>query len=69
MSHRSGYHAMIDRGRKAGLTTREIYSALTTRPVEGSEQVPGQLDGNGIVSSVNPQGHRVSRPAASNGRT
>ena len=60
---RSDYNAMINRGRKAGLSTRELYPAMATRPVEGSGQVPGQTDCNGYVSSVTLQGHRVYRPA------
>jgi hypothetical protein len=65
MSLHSSYHTLINRGRKAGLTTRELYSALTTRPVEGSDRSLGQADSNGYVSSVNPQGHAEYRPATS----
>jgi hypothetical protein len=52
---------LINRGRKAGLTTRELYSALGSRPGEGSEQ-GGQTDPNGFVSSFDQHGHRVYRP-------
>jgi hypothetical protein len=60
---RSDYNTMINRGRKAGLSTRELYPAMATRPVEGSQQVPGQADCNGFVSSVTLRGHRVYQPA------
>ncbi len=62
MSSQSRYHTLIDRGRKAGLTTRELYSALATRPPEGHDRAPGQPDGNGYVSGVSPNGHAVYRP-------
>jgi hypothetical protein len=65
MSLQSNYHTLINRGRKAGLTTRELYSALTTRPVEGSDRSLGQADCNGYVSSVSSQGHAQYRPATS----
>ncbi len=68
MSLRSNYSALINRGRKAGLTTRELYPAMATRPVEGVDQIPGQSDCNGYVSSVTLQGHRVYRPAGNGAR-
>jgi hypothetical protein len=63
MSPQSNYHAMLTRGRKAGLTTRELYSALATRPIEGGEPTAGRADCNGYVSTVNPQGQVEYRPA------
>jgi hypothetical protein len=57
---RSNYHLLVDRGRKAGLSTREICRALATQPVAGSEQ-PGAMDCNGMVSTVTPEGHRAYR--------
>ena len=62
MSH-TDPRTLIARGRKAGLTTRELYAALTARPPEGAER-PGQSDGNGYVSDYNGQGRRIYRPAA-----
>jgi hypothetical protein len=58
----SNYLALINRGRKAGLTTSELYSAMATRPAEGADQAPGRLDVNGFVSSFEA-GRRVIRPA------
>jgi hypothetical protein len=52
---------LINRGRKAGLTTRELYSALGGRPAEGSDHA-GRADTNGYVSSINQHGHCVYRP-------
>jgi hypothetical protein len=63
MGHQSHHHALINRGRKAGLTTRELYSAMATLPPEGGERSPGQSDCNGYVSTVNSEGHAVYRPA------
>jgi len=58
----TNYKAMINRGRKAGLNTRDLYTAMASRPAEGTDQVMGQLDGNGFVSSYNQQGQRVFLP-------
>jgi hypothetical protein len=62
MSH-SHYLTLIDRGRKAGLGTRELYTAMSTRPSEGVDEPPGQVDGNGFVPTYNNEGKRVYRPA------
>ena len=62
---RSDYRTLIDRGRKAGLGTSELYRAMATRPPEGAEQHPGQADGNGFVPGYDQGGHRVYRPLGS----
>lgn len=56
------YHQLIDRGRKAGLTARELNSALSSYPVRGTEQPSGQGDANGYLSSIGTRGQRISRP-------
>jgi hypothetical protein len=61
MSH-STYLTLINRGRKAGLGTGELYTAMSTRPSEGLDEAPGQVDGNGFVLTYNQQGKRVYRP-------
>jgi hypothetical protein len=62
MSH-SNYLTLINRGRKAGLGTGELYTAMSTRPSEGFDEAPGQVDGNGFVSTYDQQGKRVYRPS------
>jgi hypothetical protein len=62
MSHNSHYQNLLNLGRKAGLTTRELYSALATRPAENNEQLLGQTDTNGYVEGYTQQGRRVYRP-------
>lgn len=62
MSLHTHYQQLIDRGRKAGLTTRELYSAMAGRPVEGGDDLMGRADCNGYVSSISPQGQRIYRP-------
>ncbi|HKI33169.1 MAG TPA: hypothetical protein VKA46_15060 [Gemmataceae bacterium] len=64
MSH-SDYRTLIDRGRKAGLRTSELYQAMAARPPETTEQNPGQADGNGFVSGYDQGGHRIYRPVVS----
>ena len=61
MSH-SNYLTLINRGRKAGLGTRELYTAMSTRPSEGVDETPGQVDGNGFTPTYDQQGKRVYRP-------
>lgn len=65
---RSDYRTLIDRGRKAGLRTSELYQAMAARPPEATEQNAGQADGNGFVSGYDQGGHRVYRPLGSNRR-
>jgi hypothetical protein len=59
MIRSSDYHLMLSRGRKAGLTARELNLALTMQPVAGGEQSQGQPDCNGFISGVDAQGHRT----------
>jgi hypothetical protein len=59
---------LIDHGRKAGLNTGELYSALAGRPVVGTERSP-QADCNGFVAGINPQGRRIYRPVAGDCRS
>jgi hypothetical protein len=62
MVRSSEYHLMLSRGRKAGLTARELNSAFVMRPVVGGEHQPGQADCNGFISGVDAQGHRTLTP-------
>jgi hypothetical protein len=62
MTQSTDYRTLINRGRKAGLTTAELYSALAGRPPEASDQPQGLPDGNGYVSGYNQLGRRVYRP-------
>jgi len=61
MNHRT----LINWGRKAGLRTSELYSALTARRPEAGDQVSGQADGNGFISGYGEKGQRVYRPVGS----
>lgn len=52
---------LIDRGRKAGLRTTELYQALSTRqphPGDGSQQ----RDGNGYEGHLDSNGRTVYEP-------
>jgi hypothetical protein len=44
------------------LTTRELYSAMAGRPVEGGDDLLGRADCNGYVPSINAQGQSIYRP-------
>ena len=62
MSQHSDHRTLISRGRKAGLNTRELYSALSSRSEETSDQMLGHADCNGYVSGHNALGQRVFHP-------
>jgi hypothetical protein len=64
MTHGTNYRTLISRGRKAGLSTGDLYRAMATRPSEGVDQPPGEVDGNGFVAGIDQQGRRVFRPAS-----
>ncbi|MBY0523256.1 MAG: hypothetical protein K2R98_07650 [Gemmataceae bacterium] len=59
---RIDYRTLIDRGRKSGLGTSELYRALATRRPEAGDQHLGQTDGNGFVSDYGLNGRRVYHP-------
>jgi hypothetical protein len=61
MSLTTDYRTLINRGRKAGLSTRELYLAMATRPGEGADGL-GRADTNGFVQGINARGQRVFRP-------
>jgi hypothetical protein len=63
---RTDHRNLIDRGRKAGLNTREIYQALAGRRPD--DRGHGQADGNGYVAGIDASGHRVFRPGSSDPR-
>ncbi len=69
MTHNSNYRTLINRSRKAGLTTGEIYSAMSTRRSDSADLTAGELDGNGFVTSYDAQGRRVIRPVDEKGRS
>jgi len=53
---------LIDRGRKAGLGTAELYNALAARCCGQGDRNPGENDGNGFVSEFNGLGQLVFHP-------
>ena len=62
------YRTMIDRGRKAGLQTAELYHAMSAMRSPADGRQLGQTDGNGFVSVYDGQGQYVFRPATNHGR-
>jgi hypothetical protein len=69
MLRRSNEQRLVQRGRKAGLTARELNLALSSVPVRGEDAQPGQTDCNGYVWDINEHGHRVYRLAGSSSRS
>jgi hypothetical protein len=59
---RSDIRTLLNHGRKAGLSTREMYSALVTQPAEAQANSNRLADGNGFVSDYTLAGQRVYRP-------
>ena len=64
---RRDYRALIDRGRKAGLGTSDLYRAMAAQPASG-ESATGQADSNGFVPAYDQQGQRIFRPIDSSQR-
>ncbi len=62
MSSDNHIRQLLNRGRKAGLSLRELYSALATLPAEASSHSEPQVDGNGYIATVDEQGRREYRP-------
>ena len=56
---RTDYLRLIDRGRKAGLGTSELYAALKSRRPEVGDH-PGQSDSNGFVCGYGATGERMT---------
>jgi hypothetical protein len=61
MSH-TDYRTLVDRGRKSGLRTTDIYPALASRPPAAGDPTAGQADGNGFVPGLDQQGHPIFKP-------
>ena len=58
---RTNYLRLIDRGRKAGLGTSELYRALMARRPEIGDP-PRQTDVNGVVGGYGADGRPIYRP-------
>lgn len=65
---RADYRTLIDRGRKAGLQTAELYQAMSSARSPADGRQLGQADSNGFVSVYDGQGQCVFRPTANGGR-
>lgn len=68
MRNSTNYDLLLDRGRKAGLTARELNLALSTCPVRSGEPTSGLNDANGFVSGIDVRGQRISRPVTPSSR-
>jgi hypothetical protein len=53
--------SLVDRGRRSGLHTGELYRALASRLPRAGE-VPGRVDANGFVPVLDPQSHPSFKP-------
>jgi hypothetical protein len=59
------YRTLIDRGRKAGLKTTDLYNALAGRRAQAGDRNWHETDGNGFVSAVDSQGQNIFQPLES----
>jgi hypothetical protein len=59
---RSDYRTLINRGRKAGLNTSELYSALAGRRPTTQDLEAGGRDGNGFATGLNAAGQQTFEP-------
>jgi hypothetical protein len=67
MGH-TDHRTLINRGRKAGLGTGELYRALASRQPEGVDHALGRADCNGYIPATTQDGQRTYRPAGSSRR-
>jgi hypothetical protein len=65
---RTNHHTLIDRGRKAGLGTSELYRALAARQIKEADEVIGQGDGNGFVVGYDQHGQPIYQPGNGSSR-
>jgi hypothetical protein len=56
------YRNLIDRGRKAGLGTADLYRAISAHGPQAHGGNNGPADGNGFVPGYDQHGHRVYYP-------
>lgn len=61
MNH-TDYRSLIDKGRKSGLKTSELYRALSSRPADTSDFVKFAGDGNGFAPALDEHGHSIYKP-------
>ncbi len=66
---RSDFRTLIDRARRAGLKTSEMYPAISTRPLDAPQLFLGRTDTNGFVSGYDVRGHQVYHPCGNNSRS
>ena len=64
--NQSNYHRSRNRGRKAGLNSRELNQSPVTRPETAEQQAPNPADGGGYVSEVDSCGYQLCRQAGPN---
>jgi hypothetical protein len=60
---RTDYRTLINRGRKAGLQTADLYNALAGQRPEAGDRNWRETDGNGFVSGVDSHGQNIFHPA------
>src|SRR5262249_42898985 len=56
------YQTLVTQGRKAGLQTREMYQALSTRKPQAGDRPAGAADGDGYITLYGPNGQIIYRP-------
>lgn len=59
---RSDFRTLINRGRKAGLKTSELYSALSSHRPAAQDVEGGGRDGNGFLAGIDATGHQAYMP-------
>jgi hypothetical protein len=65
----SDLRSLIDRGRKAGLGTAELYSAMAARRPEAGDRLAEGADGNGYVPDMNRNGSLCFHPTNRSSRS
>lgn len=59
---RADHRMLVDRGRRSGLQTHELYQALSSTLAFDRAPYPGNVDGNGFVQQCNDRGRSTFQP-------
>jgi hypothetical protein len=59
---RLDHHTLINLGRRAGLKTSELYSALASCRLTAHQVRAGSTDGNGFVPGYDAAGNQIYEP-------
>jgi hypothetical protein len=60
---RTDHRTLLNRGRKAGLSTAELYMALASRQPQAGDVRGDAIDSNGMIVRLDAAGHALFQEA------